>query len=242
VLYELLTLTMKWVVESRLYDILTLTGRWLIASPLWSVITQFVMPASAILASGYVAIRVQRKEQLLQAETRRQEAREEAARLRRQTRTSIVEEAMGQNFVYQQYVASKDATLLETILRTQSTTHHLLAMTELEDAVQLGVWLVRKRALLTDHVMKPDLTTQQRQLVLSYIMQMNVFLVDWGMETRSEEWFHDDTERLGATETALEEEIKFYHDLYEFNTDVVLLDRERRAKVAQRFQGAPTPQ
>jgi hypothetical protein len=96
----------------------------LLLPALWEVVTNLLMPAAAILASGYLAVRVQRKEHEVQAARRRQEDEQAEMRKIAADRHALILKAIMDNDLWLTYLRTKSNEDLAPLIATQSMTYH----------------------------------------------------------------------------------------------------------------------
>jgi hypothetical protein len=182
----------------------------------WLLLTQVAVPFIAILASGILAIGLQRADHRRQDKLRRheEETRREADLVRR--KSDLVVNAAE---VHKQIIAlgyeHKEPEFAE-VMRLMSLTLTEWGVTQVPDAKYImGGWIYQKRMIAVDHVIKAPPGLRKVQTLQAYFMDVQMILDKWLDGSLSSEWFLVDLNRLTNSESTIAEEKQRYDELLE---------------------------
>jgi hypothetical protein len=174
---------------------------------LWDFVTNFLMPAAAILTSGYVAVRVQKKEHQTQARLRQQEIeRAETQRITTERRALIIK-ATADNDLWLTHLRLPSPAALNALIPAQANSYHEWDLSDVPDASIVGYWLTLKREIVSKVAMGDNPTANGAVgIATGYFVDVSKKLKDWDRGKRSRKWFTEDIKRLRRDEPTLFED------------------------------------
>jgi hypothetical protein len=164
------------------------------------------MPAVAIFASGYLAVRLQKKEHVRQAALQDIEDRKRARIETRRQKGELNAQSHPIHKLISEVAYKYDDRQMMDALRQASLITTPYRASDIPGAQSVGYWLSNKQIVALGHIKTAGPGRQTAVDVQQYFMDVQHALDFWVMDLWKAEWFAQDAERLVSTSPTLKEE------------------------------------
>jgi hypothetical protein len=171
------------------------------------------MPGIAIFASGYLAVRLQKKEHARQAALQAiEDQKREKVETRRQKTAITAQSHAIHKLVGDLAYEYDDRTMLDAVRQCGLTTTPYRA-SGIPGAQSVGFWLARKQFVALRYIKEAGSSRKTAGDVQEYFLSVQHALDFWVNDSWAVDWFRKDADRMVSSEKTLAEEDALLQDL-----------------------------
>jgi hypothetical protein len=180
---------------------------------LWTILKDLLMPAAAIFSSGYLAIRLQRRDHDRQMQVQREQHSREVERERRQDQRRLIQNASAQDAQITELAFEMDTVKMRAV--STSLGHNTLDFWLLEDPsrYQLGLWLASKRALAVKYIRENGSSSESGAAMTSFFVETHALMVFWLEGHLEGSWFKQDAARIEREDFTMDNERRIFKEV-----------------------------
>ncbi len=183
---------------------------WFLSSPWWTVLTELIMPGVAIFLSGYLAVRLQKREFDRQEAIRKADAAVRERERNLQAMADIINQSAEDNKKLITYASQELSLESSDLFRSLAFTELGMLTTDVPGSMLITLWLTRKRNVGLDMASALGAGSSTAYLLEGYFTYVQVVLTQWRVGIVPLEWFRYDLARPRKPLPTFEDEERFF--------------------------------